>query len=120
MDAICAEQGTISDDNESWVDKYSGYVIREIQFDTGEGYEASGFKKVSREILEQEYGTGSQNDIIKKYGDPNAEIINNIINAMETYMGITVGSYKEDVIRNTLLFLTNVMLSKSDYDKKTV
>ena len=33
-------------------------------------------------------------------------------------MGITVGSYKEDIIRNTLLFLTKVMLSKSDYEKK--
>ena len=118
LDTICAEQGTISDDNESWVDKYSGYVIREIQFDTEEGYEASGFKKVTREVLEQELVTGSQNDIVKKYGDSNAEIINNIINAMETYMGITVGSYKEDIIRNTLLFITKVMLSKSDYEKK--
>ena len=118
LDTICADQGTISDDNESWVDKYSGYVIREIQFDTEEGYEASGYKKITREILEQELGTNSLNDIIKKYGDPNAEIINNIINAMETYMGITVGSYKEDIIRNTLLFLTKVMLSKSDYEKK--
>ena len=118
LNTICAEQGTISDDNESWVDKYSGYVIRIIQFDTDEGYETSGFKKVTREILEQELGIGSQSDIIKKFGDPNAEIINNIINAMETYMGITVGSYKEDIIRNTLLFLTKVMLSKLDYEKK--
>ena len=30
LDTICAEQGTISDDGNNWVDKYSGYTIKNI------------------------------------------------------------------------------------------
>ena len=36
LDLICAERGTISDDGDAIVDKYSGYFIRKIEFDTEE------------------------------------------------------------------------------------
>ena len=53
---ICAEQGTISDDESYWVDKYSGYTITAIDWNTDEGYTESGFKIKSREILEADFG----------------------------------------------------------------
>ena len=34
LDNICKEQGKISDDQDKWVDEYSGYTIRYIGFDT--------------------------------------------------------------------------------------
>ena len=56
LSRICAEQGTISDDGEAWVDKHSGYTIRPIDFDTDEGYTEEGFKAKSREQLEEDLG----------------------------------------------------------------
>ena len=50
---LCKFQGKISDDGDSWVDKYSGYVIRKIDYDVEEGYE-NGFKASSRSKLEAE------------------------------------------------------------------
>ena len=56
---IKKEQGKISDDGDSWVDEHSGSKICDISFDTEEGYEESGFKKISREILEAEIGSAT-------------------------------------------------------------
>ena len=47
---ICKEQGQMSDDGDAWVDKYSGYKITNIDFDTDEGYSEQGFKSVSRDL----------------------------------------------------------------------
>ena len=44
QDLICTDQGTLSDDREAWVDKYSGYFIKRIDFDTEEGFTEEGFK----------------------------------------------------------------------------
>ena len=34
-------------DGDSIVDKHSGYMITKLQYDENEGYEKSGFKRVS-------------------------------------------------------------------------
>jgi hypothetical protein len=49
MNDIILEQGTKSDDGDKWVDKYSGYTIKYIDFDLEEGYEESGFKAKNRQ-----------------------------------------------------------------------
>ena len=54
MEIICQKQGALSDDESAWVDKYSGYTIRNIDFFADEGYTDKGFKDKSREILETE------------------------------------------------------------------
>ena len=54
LDVVCNERGTISDDGDSWIDKYSGYVIKKIEHSTDEGYETSGFKMISRDIMEED------------------------------------------------------------------
>ena len=38
IDQIIKEQGIISDDGEKWVDKYSGYTIKNIDFIDDEGF----------------------------------------------------------------------------------
>ena len=55
LDIICAERGTISDDNNFWVDKYSGYIIKTIAFDTEEGFDEKGFKLYTRATVEEDY-----------------------------------------------------------------
>ena len=48
---ICFNQGTQQD--EYWVDKYSGYTIKKINFNDEEGFTSDGFKVVSREVIEE-------------------------------------------------------------------
>lgn len=53
IQSICKTQGTLSDDGDSWVDKYSGFIIKKVDFDTEEGYTEEGFKVKSRAVLEE-------------------------------------------------------------------
>ncbi len=54
LERICQLQGTLSDDGNNFVDKHSGYIIKTIQFNTEEGYDAKGFKIKSRDIIEED------------------------------------------------------------------
>ncbi len=55
LERICQLQGTLSDDGDKIVDKYgSGLVIKYIQYNTDEGYDSSGFKIKSRDIIEED------------------------------------------------------------------
>ena len=54
IDRISNIRGILSDDGDKIVDRYSGYFIKMIDFDLTEGYDDSGFKIVSRDVLEEE------------------------------------------------------------------
>ena len=54
LDRVSNERGILSDDGDKIVDKHSGYFIKMIDFDSTEGYDESGFKIVSRDLLEEE------------------------------------------------------------------
>ena len=119
VENICKDQGKLSDDGEAWVDKYSGYFIRYIEFDTEEGYDDGGFKKVSREILEKEnegfLAVGKQ---IKKEASPDTIKIKNVIVAMAGYMGLNIDPYVEDIVKDTMIVLQKHAPQKSDNEKK--
>lgn len=59
LELICKERGELSDDNDKWIDKHSGYIIKFIEFDDSEGYDESGYKIVSREIMTEAIDVGS-------------------------------------------------------------
>ena len=54
VDKICKEQGKVGDDGDTVVDKYSGYIIKTIDFDTDEGFTEEGFRRVTRSELTAE------------------------------------------------------------------
>jgi hypothetical protein len=74
---ICLDQGAISDNGDKWVDKYSGYIIKNIEFDYDEGYTETGFKYISRGVIE--------NQVEKEEEDP----IMNSIRAIVKYSGLS-------------------------------
>mgnify|MGYP003564238072 FL=1 len=49
---ICKERGQLSDDNDRWVDKHSGFTIQNIDYSDEEGYDETGFRLINREILQ--------------------------------------------------------------------
>jgi hypothetical protein len=144
IDTICKERGTISDDGEAWVDKYSGALIKKIEHVTEEGFDEAGFKLVTRDIIEADLGEGVLNvakpaaaaaaasgeaaagggglhgiSIVEKYDSPNARIINNIITTMTGYMGIDIHAEREFIIQSTLTLLESSVPSEEKYREKS-
>jgi len=120
VDTICAQQGKLSDDGESWVDQHSGYVIKLVDFDSEEGFESSGFKMVSRDVLEEDVASLANpgGEMTRKYEDPNAQKVYNIISALSNFMGVDLTADAEFIIRNTLLVSNKITGNREDYERK--
>tara|TARA_Y100000741_G_scaffold122943_1_gene92520 strand:- start:3743 stop:9484 length:5742 start_codon:yes stop_codon:yes gene_type:complete len=115
LDSICADQGTISDDNNYWVDKYSGYIIKNIEFSTDEGYDAEGFKLNTKEILENEYNINLSKTNLST--NPDVKLITNIIKSMSQMIGINLESQNQFIINNVITTHTANIPSKELYEK---
>ncbi len=53
IEEICLTQGALSDSGDKWVDKNSGYIIKNIEFDYDEGYTETGFKNITRSVIDK-------------------------------------------------------------------
>jgi hypothetical protein len=128
LDKIATEQGTLSDDGDSFVDKYSGYFIKKIEFDTEEGYTEEGFKLKTREKMEKDLG----DHVLELAGDLDkpsglvltgeAKLISNIVNAITgpSGMGINIQDSKQFIIDNVLELHKQLAPNKQQYDKMVV
>ena len=115
LDTICALQGTISDDNNYWVDKHSGYIIKTIEFDNDEGYDDKGFKIFSRELVENDYAINTVP--VTKSLNPNIQMIINIIKAISLMIGINISHNHEVIINNVLALLNSNIPTKQKYEE---
>lgn len=118
---VCAEHGTLSDDGNAWVDKYSGYVIGRIDFDAEEGYDEQGFKINTRDLIQEDISQKILGIKVgdKQYDNPLARQIDNILFAMTSFMGIDLTNQIDFIIKNTLAAQLNeeIVPSKSTYEK---
>ena len=119
MSNVIKLQGKLSEDGDSWVDKYSGFFIKAIDWDVEEGYE-DGFRIQSRAVLEEDLGqtmTIASNKI--KLLSPQSKMISNVIQSLSTFMGINMDSQSEFIISvvNNLLNDTNVLSKEPAYAK---
>ena len=119
LQEVCREQGKLSDDGDMWVDKYSGYNIRNIDFDIEEGYTEEGFKIQTREMLEADLGDAIiQNSKSKrKFESPEAEKITNVALAISKFIGVDINSQLEFIVRNSFQLLSRSMPTKEVYEK---
>jgi hypothetical protein len=115
LDSICAEQGTISDDNNYWVDKHSGYIIKNIDFSSDEGYDTQGFKLNTKDILDNEYSINLSKTNLST--NPDVKIINNIVKSMSQMMGINVEGQNQFIINNVITTHNANIPSKEQYEK---
>lgn len=123
MDSIIKEIGKMSDDGDAWVDKNSGYIIRKIDFDAEEGYEDTGYKIVSRDVIDADnlgmgVGIGTGADVVKKPESAESRICSNIIDALAVNMGIKMDEQKEFIIQIVGSEFKNIP-SREEYKKST-
>ena len=93
LDQICLKRGDLSEDGDAWIDKHSGYKIKNIEANTDEGYDQSGFKSISREAL-----TRDEEDILleeievfddKNVADKYERSIKNIFKSLKRKINIS-------------------------------
>ena len=120
VEKICKEQGKLSDDGDSWVDQYSGYIIRKISLNTDDEFTEEGYKNITRAVLEADLGESvlQLSKAQKHFIDPETEKISNIISTLTNFMGINMDSYKEFIIRNVRKLQETRMLSEASYNKQ--
>jgi hypothetical protein len=120
IEKICKEQGKLSDDGDSWVDAYSGYIIRKISLNTEDEFTEEGYKNITRAVLETDLGESilQLGKAQKHFIDPETEKISNIITTLTNFMGINMDSYKEFIIRNVRKLQETKMLSEAAYNKQ--
>ncbi|MEE9574335.1 MAG: hypothetical protein V3W20_14865, partial [Candidatus Neomarinimicrobiota bacterium] len=119
LDQIVAQRGKLSDDGDKVVDKYSGFIIRTIDYDESEGYNEAGFKIVSRAVLETDIEqTIAQLEfkMPEGIGSHNSKAIMNIIRTLDINMGIHIDSQFEFILSVVNHMLDTYLPSKKDYE----
>lgn len=120
---VIKENGVLSDDGDARVDKYSGYIIKRIDFDVEEGYE-EGFKKKTRDVLEGDEGDAVSNNVseteknLNKVDSPETKMVKKIVNALTSFMGIRLEHQQEFILQIVSIALPLALPTESDYKNR--
>jgi len=115
---ICREQGEMSEEGNAIVDKHSGYVIMQLESATEEGSE---FRDVM--LQEEEPGLGPlvatsvSTTVPKKYDNPRAGMISNLVTTMGNYLSVDLNPVREFVVEKTMATLNATMPKEDQYNK---
>jgi len=120
---LCRTQGVLSDDGDSIVDKYSGEVLRKIDFVDEEGYDEHGFKIVTSEVMEQDAGEAmvamiEKRRSIKKdrvFENDDSEMVYKIFRSISTHIGLPMENIEEFVLRTSLEIMNSYIKSEPQY-----
>jgi hypothetical protein len=108
--------GKLSDDESSWIDKYTGREICRRDFDAEEGYE-NGFKASSRAQMEQDIGDaiiGAEKKA-PKTETIDVKMMNNIVSHMASSMGINIEDQREFIIQHVSAALLTTLPTETQH-----
>ena len=134
VEYIIKDIGALSDDGDAWVDKHSGYVIKNINFDAEEGYEG-GVKIKSREIMAIETASGIASVVSAEKGrvkqleeevkqkitknlSPENRIVMNIVNTLSDSCMVDISQQHEFIMRMVSEALLKSLPKESDYNNE--
>jgi hypothetical protein len=128
LDEVSHYVGITSDDGDSVVDKYSGFIIRKKDLSNEEGRDEAGFKMTSRDILEKDLGAAVQADAVTKSNNKKtrpvfeSETVESIYNIMSGICGnidIPIDDIKEFIQRTSNAIIEKEVFSEEMYKKKS-
>jgi hypothetical protein len=108
--------GVKSDDGNKWVDKFSGMVIDNIDYDVEEGYE-DGFKASSRAVLATDNSVEPLTKKTEMLLTKETKQIINIVNAVSLAMGINVNHQRDFIVNCVNTSLQNLE-DEAEYNAK--
>jgi hypothetical protein len=120
LEDIVALRGTLSEHQGEVVDKHSGYTIRQVQLDYSEGFDESGFRMVSREVLERDMLDVFEEGIKEQSGVPQKTteeeiFIKNMILSFDQNMGINTTESHHSIINYVLSAVNKKMPSREKF-----
>lgn len=121
LEKVVVERGEISDDGEKVVDKYSGYVIRNIEYNTDEGYDEAGYKLVTRDVLErdiQDIIKTASDTIVPKLESEDARMIANVVSTLDRNLGISINSELEFIVSRVIKTLERILRAAKKRGRK--
>lgn len=120
LNRICAERGEISDDGDKWVDKYSGYTIRFIDYDTEEGFDTQGFRIQTREVMrdEDDVLVGEVTNEDKLINSPDGILVRKIATSLSQHIGVNLMNEMNFMIKNTLKYTYSSIGPKDVYERR--
>jgi len=121
IDTICKDRGSISEDGEAWTDKHSGYVIKYIDLDTEEGYDAAGYKLQTRDVIQSSLSESLIQSIqdrkIATFTNPDSQMMSNVVTTMAKYMGIDLETKRLFIVENATKFIcSSVFPTEASYN----
>lgn len=124
MEEIITNQGVLSDDGGTIVDKYTGYPIRLLDLSTDEGYDSQGFAVKSREVVDDDTQDIVDEDIetrLKKLESSSKihQYSLRVMNAMLNQMQVENPMLDERIqIANSVFRFTSSFLDKMEIQGK--
>jgi len=124
LDQVCAKYGIISDDGDSIVDKYSGFVLRKIDFSSEEGFDEAGYRITSNDVIEQDLGAAlleTNKQVIEKrvFENETAETVFNVVATICRNIDIPLASVEDFVMRTSMEMFDKIIYSEAAYQKKS-
>lgn len=120
LEIIYKERGVLSSDGDKWVDKHSGYYISEINFDTSEGYDKSGYKIKTNEVMEETMSDKLKNLNIKEttnveYTTVLAKILSKMISSFDKKLYISTKDHHNFVLKITIESINTNVPDENEY-----
>lgn len=119
---LCRKQGMLSDDGDSIVDKYSGYVIRKIDYVDEQGFDEAGRPIITSDEMEEDAGEAlvalmasqrAKKDRVSE--NPETEMIYNIFRAISLNIGLHMDAVEDFVLRISLEIMKQDIKSEDVY-----
>ena len=123
LEELCHSNGMLSDDGDSIVDKYSAFVLRKIDFSSEEGFDESGFRNTSNDLIEKDLGNVVLGSIDNKknriFENPLSQTIYNVFSTISSNIDIDVDSIEEFVMRTSSEIIDKSIMKEDKYNKKS-
>lgn len=125
QDEVCHNVGVLSDDGDSIVDKYSGFVIRKLDFATEEGYNESGFRVTTYEVMEKDLGTTIMEMVQQEkqkdrvFENESSEVIYNVTATICRNIDVPVESIEDYVMVKSRELFDKAIYTEASYKKKS-
>lgn len=124
LEEICHTHGIRSDSGNMIEDKYSGFMIRMIEYTDEEGYNEAGFKISTHAFIEQDTSEKVLTNLLKTITtiqvceNPRSQSICDILLGISKNIGLNINEIKEIVVRIAVSICDKLIVDEETYNKQ--